>query len=282
MRRCVICSWHTIDKSENMRITLMWETVTLIFTACWRNCELSSTRWRSQTRNLPIMQQVSPVTQLRPSELSVRPSRHRQTALEAPVFTQMSPQFSASQFPKNNTYKSSSEDYFVIRDYCFFKNWSLFLSSFKLSPYWNYAFFKWKWNRGLPFAAVKAVQSRAHHPCNPSKLHTFKKDRNRAIKFNFELNLLSWLQRKVRLLWNFQPGQTDRRTDGLTDSWWYVHGQYTELPTCSIRLSCRIIHCYSGRCLSRHVYCQIFEIIQMNNESLVIGLFSHECQVLQN
>ena len=164
----------------------------------------------------------------------------------------------------------------------FFKNWSLFLSSFKLSPYWNYAFFKWKWNRGLPFAAVKAVQSRAHYPCNTSKLHTFKKDRNRTIKFNFELNLLSWLQRKVRLLWKLQPGQTDRRTDGLTDSWWYVHGQYTELPTCSIRLSCRIIHCYSGRCLSRHVYCQIFVIIQMNNESLVIGLFSHECQVLQN
>ena len=27
--KCDNCSWHTIDKSENMRITLMWKTVTL-------------------------------------------------------------------------------------------------------------------------------------------------------------------------------------------------------------------------------------------------------------
>ena len=83
---------------------------------------------------LPIMQQVSPVTQLRPSELSVRPSRHRQRALEAPVFTQMSPQFSASQFPKNNTHKSSSEDYVAMDDYCLFKIevFSFPLSNFRL------------------------------------------------------------------------------------------------------------------------------------------------------
>ena len=40
----------------------------------------------------------SPPEQVRPSGLSVRPSRHRQRALEAPVFTQMSSQFNKSQF----------------------------------------------------------------------------------------------------------------------------------------------------------------------------------------